>query len=43
MFQDEVESWLTLRYLTTVDIYLDNKISIFKVNFPEALQVDPKH
>ena len=43
MFQDEVESWLTLRYLTTVDIYLDNKISIFKVNLSQTLQVDPEY
>ena len=33
---------ITLPSNSSMDIYPDNKISSFKVNLPETLQVDPE-
>ena len=35
--------YVTLPGTSSMDIYPDNKISSFKVNLPEILQVDPEH
>ena len=35
--------YVTLPSNSSMDIYPDNKISSFKVNLPETLQVDPEH
>ena len=35
--------YVTLPSNSSMDIYPDKKISSFKVNLPETLQVDPEH
>ena len=35
--------YVTLHSNSSVDIYPDSKISSFKVNIPETLQMDPEH
>ena len=35
--------YITLPSSSSMDIYPDNKISIFTVNVSETLQVDPEH
>ena len=35
--------YVTLPSNNSMDIYLNNKISSFKVNLPETLQVDQEH
>ena len=35
--------YVTLPSKSSMDIYTENKISSFKVNLPETLQVDPEH
>ena len=35
--------YITLPSNSSMDIYPDNKISSFKVNLPETLQVDSEH